>query len=243
MNLDKHIDKAVELHKAAFEKLDNWEKARQTALTALKKEISKMNEQAARDANAAFVNEWNGKRTAIIAELAEGMAAVDSAFMQDVADFYRPNGKDIAPEDQALLASGILTQEELAEMVIRHSENPTMLRIISRFAIASKCNFPTDIKRAIVRATSGGENERRAYSTFKQLIYAPVRMAEQNMVNTEVFINCALKADEYANDAKMRLTRAKLYLTNADREFLKKAEDEQRKRDNAANGFKSEEVV
>lgn len=226
MNLERHIDKAVEHFQKAYSKLDDWGKEKETAMERFKAEAPRLTEQAAKDENARLMAEFNEKRDAIVVELTETVAAVEADFSRETKAFYAPDGAAINVADQALLASGIMNAAEVSEMVVRHAENPTMIRIINKYVQESRMELPTDIRKAIQRATSGGENEKKVFDTFRQLAYAPVRMAEQGMARSEHFMATALKVDEYAKDAKIRLLSAKLYLNENEREQLRKAEQE-----------------
>lgn len=226
MNLERHIDKAVEHFQKAYSKLDDWSKEKNTAMERFKTEAPRLTEQAAKDENARLTAEFNEKRDAIVAELTEAVGAVEADFSREAKAFYAPDGAAINAADQALLASGIMNAAEVSEMVVRHADNPTMIRIINKYVQESRMELPTDIRKAIHRATSGGENEKKVFDTFRQLAYAPVRMAEQGMAGSEHFMATALKVDEYAKDAKIRLLSAKLYLNESEREQLRKAERE-----------------
>ena len=233
MNLERHIDKALEHFQKAYSKLDEWNKARETTMERFKVEAARLTEQAAKDENARLVKEYNEKRDAIVAELTESVVAVETEFSREAKAFYAPDGAAINAADQVLLASGIMNAGEVSEMVVRYAENPTMIRIINKYVLESKLELPTDIRKAIYRATSGGENEKNVFNAFKQLAYAPVRMAEQGLAGSEYFLATALKVDEYAKDAKIRLLSAKLYLNEDDREQLRKAEQEARDKHNS----------
>lgn len=234
MNLEKHIDKATELHKAAFSKLDDWHRAKEAAKAKLKKEAARLTPEAAREENAKIVQEFGDQCKAIVSELKTALASVEKDFMKDLGDFYAPNGAAIDGADQALLASGILTASELSEMVVKHAENTTMLRIIGKYATERGMKLESAVASALVRATKGGENEQRVFNTFKQLIGNPVRMAEQGLAGTETFMLTALKADEYAADAKAGLLRARVFIDEETKAALQKHATESAEAQNAA---------
>lgn len=226
MNLEKYIDRAVELYQKAYGKLDAWERERQEARKKYKTEALRLTHEAAVEENARLVKEFNEKRDAIVNELKDGVAAVEGEFLQEIKAFYAPNGAAINAEDQALLSSGIMTMDEIDEMVLKHAENPTMLRIIGRYAAENKLQLHTATLKAIYRATSAGEKEQRIFNQFKQLVNTPVSMAQQGLAGTEAFMTAAIKADEYAKDAKSRLLLAKVSVSEADMAMAKQMEHE-----------------
>ena len=228
MNLDKYIDQALVHYKSAYSKLDAWERERQAATAEFQKEAQRLTREAAVEENARLVREFREKREAIVNELKEAVAAVEAEYMQEVKAFYAPNGAAISAEDQALLASGILSVEEVSEMILKHAENPTMERIIKKYVNENHIeNLPVEAAKALYRATYGGESEQRIFNNFKQLVYTPVSMANEGLAGTETFMACALKADEYAKDIKIDLLKAKLALNDQEKETLRQVEHEQ----------------
>lgn len=227
MNLERYVDKMVEVHKSAFSALDAWRKEKQDAKEKLKKEALRLTREAAVEENAKFVREYENKRIAIEGELSAAVAAVEAEYMQEVKAFYAPNGAKIDEADQALLSSGILSTEELVEMIGKHKDNPTMERIINKYIVTNGIkDMPSGAMSALYRATSGGENERRIFNELKMLLKSPVSMAAQGLEDTESFMRTMLKADDYAKEIKLKLMKAKLALTNAEADQLKKVEHE-----------------
>lgn len=217
MNLNKHIDKALSLYQEAFSRLDAWERERRTMLEKYRENAPKFTEEAAREEYFRITNEFKERLKVIVEALDNDITIVEKEYMQEVASFYLPNGSAIDTADQALLASGILTSDELDAITARHTENPTMLRIIGKYARETNLSMSPQMESAVARAANGGESERRIWKAFKQTIHAPVRMAEQGNAGTAAFMNSALKADEYAAEAKAELQHIDLYMNEANK--------------------------
>lgn len=232
MNLERHIDRALEHYKTAYSKLDAWQRAKQEAREAYNKMVTRLTREAAEEENAKLVKEYTDRLQEILAELNTGVAEVEAEYMEEVENFYAISGMRIDAGDQALLASGIMTVDEIAAMVVRYGENPTMLRIIGNHVTANHVELPTNAVRAIMRAASAGENEKRIFTKFKDLVNTPVRMAQQDLAGTEAFMNTMLKADEYAKEIKVELTMSKLVWSDRDLEMLSAANKERMEEQN-----------
>lgn len=217
MNLASHIDRALEHYSKAIGRIEVWQMEKAAALRQHKANALKLNEKAALDEKANLEREYKNKLEEIVSELDGAMSEVDAAFDRDLRSFYEPDGTAIHAADQALLSSGILTAAEVSEMVVRHAENTTMLRIIKRFAEADGMILSVDAERAVSLAASNGEAEQREYANFRQRIGAPVNMALQGLAGTEAFANCALRATEYAQEAKSALTAVNPYSSGSEK--------------------------
>ncbi|MBQ8724073.1 MAG: hypothetical protein IJY74_00190 [Oscillospiraceae bacterium] len=227
MNITIYVDKILSLYQNAFSKLDEQAKAKADALTSFQKAAVRLSEQAAKEEYNNLLQEHTERLRAIVEKLNESVAAVEAEFLQELKTFYTPNGDAINAADQTLLSSGILKEDEVSALITKHAENPTMLRIIGRYTAEIKLTLSAADTRAIYRAASGGESEKRIFKTFKQLIHAPVIMAEQGQAGTEAFLLSALNAEEYAQEAKAKLLRSKTHLNEADRSTLEQIEAKQ----------------
>lgn len=76
------------------------------------------------------------------------VAEQKEAFQTVVKGFYRVDGKMIDPDDSAVLNSGIrLQDEEICDMVTKHIDNVTMLRLIMNHCGVNRLlDLTTDVK-------------------------------------------------------------------------------------------------
>lgn len=226
MNLSKYFDEIASAYHEAYKQFDAWRTERENAKEAFKKKADKLTPEAVREENAKMVEEFESKSAAIRAELSEKVAKSEDAFKQEVKSFYAVDGKKIDEADMAALKSGIMTENEISEMVIKHSENPTMLRIIRKYSIDNKMMFESKIERALRLASKNGENELRALEGLKNNLKCAVDLATGNY-SRELFLNTALKESEYVQDAKIDLLKAKLFIDEKTMEELEKYESDQ----------------
>ena len=220
MNLEKHIDAAASLYKGTYKELDNWERAKQQEAKALKERSYRLTNEAANEEHTAFVKKYNDMRDNIVNAHKMELEKIEQAYLQEVEDFYQPDGTVIDKGDQGLLYSGILKPEEIAKMVVKHKDNTTMLRIISQSMKDDGIdieNMPTAIKRALYYAEKAGEKERLIFSKFNQLMANPIRMAAQGLAGTDMFLDTIVEQpDEYVKMAKNDLLKAKIFITEDD---------------------------
>ena len=234
MNLERHIDKATAAFTAAYTKADSWRTERVAAFEKYHKDALRLTKDAAVEENARLVKLYADKFASIESTLLSELAEIETAYSAEVKNFYAPDGAAIDAADNALLNAGILTVQELTEMVTKHAENPTMLRIIDRYSKAERIeNIPDDAWAAMTKAQSGGRTETKIFDTFKQLALAPMHLAANENVGREVFMRAALSLDDYAENARINLLKAKLVLTDSEKDALQQAE---RKRMVAQNG-------
>ncbi len=231
MNLEKHIDAAMAAYRKTFGKLDNWRNEKAKAAKKVYEQEEKMTRDAAFTLHAEFVKEYEEKLRAIQSELDEEVDKTEKAYLNEIADFYQLNGEAIDQADKALLDSGILKKEELRAMIQKHGENPTMLRIIGRDVNAHKIALDFSSVTALKRAEYAGQKEADIFKSFRQLCRAVVGMGGSDSVSRELFLKSAVNAEEYAEDAKIEILKASLYLDNEKKAKLE-AMEEAKKRKN-----------
>lgn len=235
MNLEKHIDKAVKAYEKAYNDLDHWAREKEAAEKELHAKTDKMTREAAVEEHSKFVAKYSEKFESIREELNKAVDDAEQAFVQEVADFYRPDGNAINEADSDLLKSGILTQEELSEMIVKHGENPTMLRMIEKHVKEIYgYNLETVLKETLFKAKKAGEYEKQAFEKFRSLAYVPVNLANDGQTSTELFMKTALKVDEYAEAAKIDLLRAKMFRDDETAEKIRAYEEKMREEHNSA---------
>lgn len=234
MNLSKHIEKATGIYKDTYNKLDKWQRLKNEEKQRLKEEAVRLTHEAANEAHTAFVAKYAEQLQAINEAHNAKLEEVKQAYLQEVKEFYAPNGASIDKNDTALLESNILSAEEFSEMVEKHAENPTMLRIMAKYSKAFEEDIETKIRRALMLAEKAGEKEKIVLHTYMQLMNAPITMASQGMASTETFLQTALKADSYEEKAKTEIVMAKLFLTEDDEAALKAYEEKVMEEQNKA---------
>lgn len=209
MKLDRHIDSAAQLYRDTYYKLNALHSEKAEAKAKLAQEKKKLTSTAQLAAEDAFRKEFREKRIAIEEELEAGLAAIEAEMNNDLKEIYKADGKAIDPADQALLATGILTESEIADMVAKHGENPTMLRIIGNHLGEKLSTYPDSVKLAISVAKDAGMNEQRVFRNFKYCADSPVKLAREGCAGTDTWAEICLKVDSYADVAKRQLNQVR----------------------------------
>lgn len=212
MDLTKHIDTIAEAYDAAYSKLDSWRREKENATEEFRKREQKLTQEAAVEEKIKLEEEFTQKCNVIKTELSEAVASAESSFRQEVEAFYAANGKDIDSDDKAIIDSGIMTSDEIVKMVVKHCENVTMLRIISKYVTDSKIKVDAKIEHTLVSAKSDGKHELRIAETLKNELNQAVSLATNMGHSRELFLNTALRKEEYVKKAKNELLKAKLYI-------------------------------
>ena len=123
-----------------------------------------------RQAYADVFQAYEEETAAAVDACRETIKAQKAAFMDMVNAFYRPDGKKIDADCVTLLNSGIkLSNTEIFDMVMKYSDNVTMLRIIEKYVVDTKINIPQEMRNIFWRVSSNGSKEERAFDHFVNL--------------------------------------------------------------------------
>lgn len=235
MKLDKHIDAATAIYKETYNKLDKWQRAKTAEGEEAKQRSYRLTREAANEEHDAYIAKYNGQLEEIISQHKAELEKVEAAYLQEVADYYRPNGELIDQADKALLDSGIMNVNEFEEMAVKHAANPTMLRIMGQYSQNYEKTLDIKVKAALFGASNAGNKEKSILKSFEQLMNAPISMAQQGLAGSEVFMNTALLADEYAEGKKVELMKSKIYISDDELKVIKEYEKAEGERQSQRN--------
>ena len=114
----------------------------------------------------------------------EAVREQQEAFQTVVKGFYRSDGKMIDPDDTVLLNSGIrLQDEEICDMVTKHIDNVTMLRLIMNHCGVNRLlDLTTDVKN---RAS---DLPAETLHVFRKVLYNGSK--EQKIFDRFVHLSC-----------------------------------------------------
>lgn len=138
-----------------------------------------------------------------------------SVFMGVVTGFYRPDGKNIDPDDNALLGSGIeLQNDELFDMIMKYTDNCTMLRLILKYCTVNKLldlksghsELPYEVVNILRKLSLAGSREEKAFDRFVHL--AAMGFAHPN----EDYTIFQARLDDYEEDAIIAIKKANIFL-------------------------------
>ena len=115
-------------------------------------------------------------------QVKEAVKTQQEAFLTVVKGFYRSDGKMIDPDDTVLLNSGIrLLDEEICDMVTKHIDNVTMLRLIMNYcgvnrlvdtsgAVKNRADdLPVEIINIFRKVLHNGSKEQKIFDRFVHL--------------------------------------------------------------------------
>lgn len=230
-SLEKIIDIIGGSYSDLFKKLDDWKTKRTDEFEKFKTTSMKLTQEAASEKHNELVKQYEEEFKAIMEKFNEKIAEYEKSYIEEVHDFYYPNGERIIAADQAIINSGILTSKEAAEMAIRYAkeDNTTMLRILNDFITGKKIKIEdADATIALKKATLSGEKELKVLKSVKGLMNNIISLASGNY-SSNLFRNSAVNTEQYIEDAKIKLLESKLYLTE---EEIERIEEHEKKNKN-----------
>lgn len=212
MELLKHIQKLKEGIEIMYAELGDLCIETRKADEELRNKSSEYSEEKYSNLYFEQVNAFKEKVAAIQEEFQTMVQETKTAYMTEVRNYYRPDANKIDLDDQAVIATGILNVDEVCDMIVKHSDNPTMLRIIQQYMITNNLNVldDFDISRCLVCANKDGKVEENIFDTFVSLAGAAFGfVASGGTENTIMLVHSQL--DGYVRDAEKRLLLAKPY--------------------------------
>ncbi len=234
MSLDKIIEQAGEAYRGTYSKVEAYVKEREAALVIQYEKESKLNNGASAESRIEFNELWNMKKQAIIDGLEGEIAKYEGDFFAEVERMYAPDGNDIDNDDVKLLNSGILNAKELSDMVRKHRENATMLRVIGKYIGENfkepERDFDARVMRALMMARNAGKGERDTWKGLNSRLRTPVEYGFNHGLS-EAFYNMAVKYDEVVEDAKIDLLAAKMFVDEETQEKIDSYDKAARERD------------
>lgn len=204
----KIIDVGYQELEAAFMKRDNASEAMKEKLDQYSRERTNELQDAI---EATLEEEMKGTIDTVKAAIQEQKAA----YMKVVNDFYRPNGKYIDLDDSALLNSGMdLQNDELYDMIMKHIDNCTMLRLILKYCTVNKLinlaegtsKLPDEVADIMHRVHFAGSREEKAFDTF-------VHLASMGLMHPDRHYPLyQARLDDYEEDAVIAIKKAALLI-------------------------------
>ena len=158
-----------------------------------------------RQAYADVFQAYEEETAAAVDACHETIKAQKAAFMDMVNAFYRPDGKKIDADCVTLLNSGIkLSNTEIFDMVMKYSDNVTMLRIIEKYVADTKIDIPQEMHNILWRVSSNGSKEERAFDHFVNLAGGGFNHPDR------YFYLYQGRLDVYEDEARLELMKAEI---------------------------------
>ena len=173
---------------------------------------------------------WNSKETAyqqeyqkIIATFNEETEAAilickaevqkqKEAYMKEVSDYYVPDGSKIDLNDMNLIKAGLsMSVDEFIGLIEKHADNPTMLRVIEKYAV--ECQMVGKLQEknhiyavTLYRAKNAGKAEEKIFNQFVHLATMGMNHPDKS------FTMYQARLDDYEEWAVLDLLKAKLFI-------------------------------
>ena len=239
MELEKYITAAKNAINNGYFGIQDALMKYDEALEELKNDGWKYSEKQYSELYQGIVATFNTETQSAISDCKTAVQEQKNAYMKEVSDYYAPDGSRIDMNDMNLIKSGLpMTVDEVLGMIEKHVDNPTMLRIIEKFAVEQRMldkirDYNINHARALVRAKNAGKTEEKIFDTF-------VHLASMGMNHPDKsFTMYQARLDDYEEDAFLKLLKAKLFIDDATQQRIDEIEQNQRDRHNDRTKGKS----
>lgn len=239
MELEKYITAAKKAINEGYFGIQDALMKYDEALEELKMNGWKYSEKQYSELYQGIVATFNTETQSAISDCKTAVQEQKNAYMKEVSAYYAPDGSRIDLNDMNLIKSGLpMTVDEVLGMIDKHVDNPTMLRIIEKFAIEQRMidkirDYNINHARALVRAKNAGKTEEKIFDTFVHLASMGMNHPDKSFTLYQARLN------DYEEDAFLKLLKAKLFIDAETKEKIEQIEEEQRKKNNEKNKGKT----
>lgn len=239
MELEKYITAAKKAINEGYFGIQDALMKYDEALEELKMNGWKYSEKQYSELYQGIVATFNTETQSAISDCKTAVQEQKNAYMKEVSAYYAPDGSRIDLNDMNLIKSGLpMTVDEVLGMIDKHVDNPTMLRIIEKFAIEQGMidkirDYNINHARALVRAKNAGKTEEKIFDTFVHLASMGMNHPDKSFTLYQARLN------DYEEDAFLKLLKAKLFIDAETKEKIEQIEEEQRKKNNEKNKGKT----
>lgn len=233
MELEKYIEVTKKAINTAYVEIEAALMARDEAKEKLKNQADRYSEDGYREQYQAIVSKFDTDSQAAVSKCRAAVQEQKDAYMKVVSAYYTPDGSRIDLNDMNLIKSGLpMTVEEVCGMIEKHSDNPTMLRIIEKFAVEQKLidkirDYHIAYAVTLLHAKDGGKREKQIFNTFVNLAGGGLNHPDRHYTMYQ------RNLDAYERDAHLSLLKAKLFIDPATEKEIKKIQQEIRDENNA----------
>ena len=192
----------VKAYKALNEEMRRHESAEETHRSHAAKWTVKAMEDEAKEIRA----EHEKNTRSILVALSNDKETIAGEFEKEVLVAYQPSGAAIDEDDVLLLNSGIiLTGNEIENLVKKHINNTTMLRIIEGYVVQNEIETSHKIKSEFLHANSEGEFARNAFKEFVSAADFQLELMKYTSAKNDIFGKCNERLEDYFNTFKNKM--------------------------------------
>ena len=193
----------TEIETALTKETEKKEQLKQMFDADAKNILPKYSREYVRQAYADVFQAYEEETAAAVNACQAKIKEQKAAFMDVVNTYYRPDGKQIDSDCVALLNSGIkLSNTEMFDMVMKYSDNMTMLRIIEKYVRDMKVDVPQEMRNIFWRVSCNGSMEEKAFDRFVNLAGAGLSHPDR------YFYLYQARLDAYEDNARLELMKS-----------------------------------
>lgn len=232
MELEKYIKATKEIIWNAYSEIEAALMERDEELERQKKAHWQYSKEKADKEYQKAIDKFNTDTQTAVANCRTAIQKQKDGYMKEVHDYYIPDGSKIDLNLMNLIKAGFqMSIDELIELIEKYSDNPTMLRVIEKYAAEQKMigelnKKSVDYVVAFMKARRAGKTEEKAFDTFVHLSCMGMNHPNENYTLFQS------RLDDYEEDAVLRLLKAKLFMDDATQQRIDQIEENQRKKHN-----------
>lgn len=232
MELEKYIEAAKEVIDKSYFAIQDALIKRDEALKKLKTSGWEYSEDKYSELYQEIINTFNSETQTAISACREEVQKQKDEYMKEVSAYYAPDGSKIDLNDMNLIKAGInLSVSEFVELIRKHADNVTMLRVIEKYAVESQMYgkiVKNDHSLSLVlhKVKLGGETEEKIFNSFITLATGGMNHPGEN------FTLYQARLDGYVEDAALKLLKAKLFIDEETKQRISEIEQKQRDQKN-----------
>lgn len=232
MELEKYIKATGKVIYDAYSEIEAALMERDISLGKLKGQSDQYSESGYHELYQGVIDKFNADTQAAVMNCRAAISEQKNGYMKEVSDFYAPDGSKIDLNDMNLIKAGFtLSADEFVQMIQKHIDNPTMLRIIEKYAAESKMVGKIRDKDSmcavvLARAKKSGKTEEKIFDSFVH--YAAMGMNHPD----EHYTMYQSRIEIYEEDAVLQLLKAKLYVDDETQQKIDEIEQKQREKHN-----------
>lgn len=232
MELEKYFKNAKDIINNAYFKIQDALMKHDESIDKLKSNGWQYSEEKYSKLHQEIVSTYDTESQLAVSECKAALQEQKNAYMKEVSDYYTPNGSKIDLNDMNLIKAGFtMTADEFVGMIRKHIDNPTMLRIVEKYAAESKMiekirETSYECSVALMKVKKAGKAEEKIFDSF-------IHLATMGMNHPDkTFTLYQARLDDYEEDAILKLLKAKLYVDDETQQRIREIEQKQRDKQN-----------
>lgn len=239
MELEKYIKKAKEVIDAGYYNIQDALMKRDGSLKSLKEKGWQYSEEKYSELYQEIIATFSTETQSAVADCKAAVREQKDAYMKEVSAYYTPDGNKLDLNDMNLIKSGLpMTVDEVCGMIEKHSDNPTMLRVVEKFAVENIMmgkirDYNYLCAKALIRAKNAGKTEEKIFDRFVHLAVMGMNHPDEHYTLFQS------KLDDYEEDAVLGLLKARLFIDDATQQRIDAIEQKQIDKRNEVNKGKT----